>query len=65
MVLITLVAELPLNKRTVGYPLDGDAHEWSATRGLALRTPGASIPEVRLGRACDRKRRTLRRPASV
>ncbi len=32
MVLITLVAELPLNKRTVGYPLDGDAHAWSAIR---------------------------------
>ncbi len=32
MVIITLVAELPLNKRTVGYPLDGDAHEWSAIR---------------------------------
>lgn len=32
MVVITLVAELPLNKRTVGYPLDGDAQEWSAIR---------------------------------
>ncbi len=32
MALITVVAELPLNKRTVGYPLDGDAQEWSAIR---------------------------------
>ncbi len=32
MVAITLIAELPLNKRTVGYPLDGDAQEWSAIR---------------------------------
>lgn len=32
MVVITLVAELPLNKRTVGYPLGGDAQEWSSIR---------------------------------
>ncbi len=32
MVVITLVAELPLNKRTVEYPTDGDAQEWSAIR---------------------------------
>ena len=32
MVSITLIAELPLDKRTVEYPLDGDAEEWSAIR---------------------------------
>lgn len=32
MLAITLVAQLPLNKRTVEYPLDGDAQEWSAIR---------------------------------
>lgn len=32
MVVITVAAELPLNKRTVEYPLDGDAQEWSAIR---------------------------------
>ena len=32
MVVITLVAELPLNKRTVEYPTNGDAQEWSAIR---------------------------------
>lgn len=32
MVLVTLIAELPLNKKTVEYPLDGDAREWSAIR---------------------------------
>ncbi len=32
MLLITLAAELPLNKLTVEYPSDGGAQDWSAIR---------------------------------
>lgn len=43
MALITLLAELPLNKRTVKYPVTGDAQEWSAIRRRWERSHQARV----------------------